>query len=115
MKSSTGEEKDKPRDRVAVVTDPETAEGFTLGGVETYSFMDERKAKEKIRLLLRDERTKVLVVNDEFLNDIDDRDRKIIESSLPPTVIPIPAAETGLSRHRRTSLLKVIRRASPQI
>ena len=115
MKSSTGEEKDKPRDRVVVVTDPETAEGFNLGGVETYSFIDERKAKEKIRLLLRDERTKVLLANDEFLKDIDDRDRKIVESSQPPTVIPIPAAETGLSRHRRTSLLKVIRRASPQI
>ena len=115
MKKSAGEEKQKPRDKVVVITDPETAKGFILGGVEVCSFLDVRKAREKIHLLLQDERTKVLVVNDEFLEDIDDRDREIIESSSPPAVMPIPAAETGLSRHRKSSLRKVIRRSASQI
>jgi len=115
MKKSAGEEKEKPRDKVVVITDPETAKGFTLGGVEVYSFLDVGKAKEKIHLLLQDERTKVLVVNDEFLKDFDDLDRKIIESSSPPAVMPIPAAETGLGRHRRNSLRRVIRRSASQI
>jgi vacuolar-type H+-ATPase subunit F/Vma7 len=115
MKSYPGQEKEKPRDRVVVLTDPETAEGFNLGGVDVYSFRDVRKAREKIQLLLTDERTKVLVVNNDFLKDVDDWARRIIESPAPPVVVSLPTAETGYGRERRSSLLRVIHRATSQM
>ena len=98
--------------KVIVITDPETADGFRLAGVDVVEAPTMEAAKEQISLLLDDENTGILAVNDSFFNAIDEKTRQKIDSIYRPIVIPLPVKETVETvGERRAYLSRLIHRA----
>jgi len=92
-----------------VVTDPDTAPGFRLAGVEVLEVPDMVEAGKLLpSLLLRDD-TGIIAVNEEFMRSLDDKMTEKIEKSYRPIIIPIPS---GAKRIDRTSYIEgLLRRA----
>src|SRR5665647_2179628 len=78
------------RNRIVVITDPATAEGFLLTGVDVQSFVDPREARDEIGRMLKDGSTEILVANDNFLDGVEDWVRQHMKSSSPPVLISLP-------------------------
>src|SRR5665647_2363466 len=78
------------RNRIVVITDPATAEGFLLTGVDVQSFVDPREARDEICRMLKDGSTEILVANDNFLDGVEDWVRQHMKSSSPPVLISLP-------------------------
>lgn len=98
--------------KVVVLTDPETADGFRLAGVDVYEIDSAEDAKQEISRLLEDDRTGILAVNEGFLAEIDDVIRERIEATYRPIVVSLPVKEkVGGVGERRAFLSKLIHRA----
>ncbi len=88
------------RNRIVVVTDPATAEGFLLTGVDVQSYVDPAEARKKVCHLLQDDTTEILVVNDNFLEGADEWVKHHLRSSSPPVLISLPVQQTkGRAAH----------------
>jgi vacuolar-type H+-ATPase subunit F/Vma7/RNA polymerase subunit RPABC4/transcription elongation factor Spt4 len=96
------------RNRIVVVTDPATAEGFLLSGVDVESFVDPREARDEVGRLLKDDTTEILLVNDNFLDGADDRVKQHMKSSHPPVLISLPVMRTR-GRASRASMQSAFR------
>ncbi|PKL59213.1 MAG: V-type ATP synthase subunit F [Methanomicrobiales archaeon HGW-Methanomicrobiales-4] len=98
--------------RVIVVTDPETSDGFRLAGVTVIECETQEAAQEQIRLLLDNEDTGILALNEAFFNGMDEKTRLKIDSIYRPIVIPLPVRETVETvGERRAYLSRLIHRA----
>jgi len=98
--------------KVVVLTDPDTAYGFRLAGVDVYEAEDPAEAKREINRLLEDENTGILAVNEGFLAAIDDRARSRIEATYRPIVVSLPVKEKlGAVGERRAFLARLVHRA----
>lgn len=94
------------------VTDPETADGFGLTPVETHIVNDSTEASKLIKDLLNDDTVGVIIVNDDFMADLDERTRKQIDRVYRPVVVPVPAKKTiHITDARRDYLASLIRLA----
>ncbi len=81
--------------RFIVVTDPDTAPGFRLAGVEVIEAADSLDAKKIIPpLLLRDD-TGIIAVNEEYLQLLDEKLMARIERTYRPIILPIPVHFKG--------------------
>lgn len=81
-----------------VVTDPETAPGFRLAGVEVVEIQpDEDAGKVIAPLLLRDD-TGIVAVNEEYVRTLDDKLMARMDKSHRPIIIPIPSGATRMDR-----------------
>lgn len=95
-----------------MVTDPETADGFRLAGVNVVEAENPDEALEKIKLLLDDPNAGILAVNEHFYNNIDEKTQEKIDSIYRPIVIPLPIKETvEMAGERRAYLARLIHRA----
>ena len=92
-----------------VVTDPDTAPGFRLAGVDVLEVPGPDEARKLLpSLLLRDD-TGIIAMNEEFMNSLDDKMTERIEKSYRPIIIPIPS---GARKMDRTSYIEgLLRRA----
>jgi V/A-type H+-transporting ATPase subunit F len=98
--------------KVVVLTDPDTAYGFRLAGVDVYEADDPAEARQQINRLLEDENTGILAVNEGFLASIDDRVRARIEATYRPIVVSLPVKEKlGAVGERRAFLARLVHRA----
>jgi V/A-type H+-transporting ATPase subunit F len=98
--------------KVVVLTDPDTARGFRLAGVDVYEVDDLDEAKAEINRLLDDDKTGILAVNEGFLIAVDDRVRDRIEATYRPIVISLPIREKlGAIGERKALLAKLVHRA----
>jgi len=98
--------------KVVVLTDPDTAYGFRLAGVDVYEADDPAEARQQINRLLEDENTGILAVNEGFLAAIDDRVRARIEATYRPIVVSLPVKEKlGTIGERRAFLARLVHRA----
>ncbi len=98
--------------KVVVLTDPDTALGFRLAGVDVYVVEDNEEAKREISRLIEDDRTGILAVNESFLSLIDDRMRNKIESIYKPIVVSLPVREKiGAVGERKAFLARLVHRA----
>ncbi|HEY5532324.1 MAG TPA: V-type ATP synthase subunit F [Candidatus Anoxymicrobiaceae bacterium] len=98
--------------KVVVLTDPETAHGFRLAGVDVREAKDGEEAKREINRLLEDDNTGILAVNEGFLSSVDERIQKRIESTYRPIVVSLPVKEKlGAVGERRAFLAKLVHRA----
>lgn len=98
--------------KVVVLTDPETAYGFRLAGVDVREAESLEEAKGEINRLLEDDKTGILAVNEGFLAAVDDRVKDRIEATYRPIVISLPIKEKlGAVGERRAFLTKLIHRA----
>jgi V/A-type H+-transporting ATPase subunit F len=98
--------------KVVVLTDPETALGFRLAGVDVHQAEDAEEAKRAINRLLEDRDTGILAVNESFLAAVDDRVRQRIEGMYRPIVISLPVKEKlGAVGERKAFLARLVHRA----
>lgn len=98
--------------KVVVLTDPDTAFGFKLAGVDVYQAEDPLEAANEINRLLEDDKTGILAVNEGFLADIDDRVKERIEATYRPIVVSLPVKEKlGAVGERKAFLARLVHRA----
>lgn len=78
-----------------VLTDPDTAAGFRMAGVETREAANVEEARRVLPGLLQDEEAGIIAVSEEFMQGLDDRLMTRIEQMPRPIVIPIPGRARG--------------------
>lgn len=76
--------------KFVVLTDPNTAAGFRMAGLEAYEAASVGEASHLLLSLLKDEDAGIIAVNEEFMEVIDERMNARIKRSYRPIVIPIP-------------------------
>lgn len=98
--------------KVVILTDPDTADGFRLAGVDVFEVEDADEAKREISRLLEDDRTGILAVNESFLAGLDERIQQRIESTYRPIVVSLPVkAKMGAIGDRKAFLARLVHRA----
>jgi len=84
--------------RMAVITDPETATGFRLAGVEVREAGSPQAALEQLRALLTLDYG-LVAVNESLLEGTEEERSRLLRDRDLPIVVPFPAAkavmETG--------------------
>ncbi|NYT16392.1 MAG: V-type ATP synthase subunit F [Methanomicrobiales archaeon] len=81
--------------KFSVVTDPDTAAGFRLAGVDVIEVRSMDEAKKIIpELLLRDD-TGIVALNEDYMQVLDDKILAKIEKTYRPIIIPIPVRKRG--------------------
>ena len=90
--------------KFVVVTDPDTASGFRLAGVDVLEAPTIEEAKRIITSLLFKDDTGIVAVNEDFIDAMDEKVMERIEKTYRPIVIPIP------SRARRVDRAEYIER-----
>lgn len=78
-----------------VLTDPDTAAGFRMAGVETREAANAEEVRRILPVLLQDEDAGIIAVSEEFMQGLDDRLTARIEQLSRPIVIPIPGRARG--------------------
>jgi V/A-type H+-transporting ATPase subunit F len=89
--------------RFLVVTDPESAPGFRLAGVDVVEAGSVEEARKIIPGLLYRDDTGIVAVNEEFMAGLDAKVLGKMERTHRPIVIPIPA---GAGRGERTGYVE---------
>jgi V/A-type H+-transporting ATPase subunit F len=98
--------------KVVILTDPETADGFRLAGVDVCEVEDVDEARREINRLLEDDKTGILAVNEGFLAGLDERVQQRIESTYRPIVVSLPVKEKlGAVGERKAFLARLVHRA----
>lgn len=77
--------------RMVVITDPTTAIGFRLAGVDTYGAEDASMAQDYLRRIIRQHDAGLVVINESFLNSLDADMRRHSEEGTIPVLIGLPA------------------------
>jgi V/A-type H+-transporting ATPase subunit F len=95
--------------KFVVVTDPESAPGFRLAGVDVVEAANLAEAKQVITTLSFRDDTGIVAVNQDFLESLDEKFMERIEKSYRPIIIPIPSRTREVDR---TSYMeRLLRRA----
>jgi V/A-type H+-transporting ATPase subunit F len=98
--------------RVVVLTDPDTADGFRLAGVDVEVVETPEAARTLLASLLDDDSAGILAVNEQLMTALDDRIRKKIDSIYRPIVVSLPIREKlEIGEDHRAYLSRLIRRA----
>jgi len=84
--------------KFVVVTDPETAPGFRLAGVEVLEVATLAEAMSIIPPLLFKDDTGIVAVNEDFMASLDDKLMEKIEKLHRPIIIPIPSRTRQIDR-----------------
>ena len=84
--------------KFVVVTDPDTAAGFRLAGVDTFEAAGPEDARGIIMALIRKDDTGIIAVNEDYLSLLDEKLRERLEKLHRPITIPIPSRTKGLDR-----------------
>jgi V/A-type H+-transporting ATPase subunit F len=77
--------------RFLVVTDPESADGFRLAGVDVVEVKGVEEARAILPDLLYRDDTGIVAVNEEFMAGLDAKLLGRIERTHRPIIIPIPS------------------------
>jgi V/A-type H+-transporting ATPase subunit F len=81
-----------------VVTDPDTAPGFRLAGVEVIEASNQEEARKAINALVFKDDTGIVAVNEEFIAALDQKLVETIEKTYRPIMIPIPSRVRRMDR-----------------
>lgn len=98
--------------KLAVLTDPDTADGFRLAGVDVYEAETNEQARKILAQLVDDDTSGIIAVNAEIMEAVDDRLQKKIDTIYRPIVISLPITEKlRVGEERGAYLARLIRRA----
>lgn len=98
--------------KLIVLTDPETADGFRLAGVDVRVATTGDDARRQLAALVDDDASGIIAVNEQMMAAIDDRLQKKIDSIYRPIVISLPITEQlQIGEDHRAYLSRLIRRA----
>ena len=89
--------------RFLVVTDPESADGYRLAGVDVVEAAGVEEARGIIPDLLYKDDTGIVAINEEFLAGLDPKVLAKIERTHRPIVLPIPS---GAGKEERTTYIE---------
>ena len=84
--------------KFVVVTDPDTAPGFRLAGVDVIEASNVEEAKKIIPSLLFKDDTGIVAVNEDFMASLDEKLMERIEKTHRPIIIPIPSRIRQIDR-----------------
>ena len=79
--------------KLVVLTDPDTADGFRLAGVDVEVVDSAREAREQLASLVDDDESGIIAVNERLMAAIDERLQKKIDSIYRPIVVSLPIRE----------------------
>ncbi len=98
--------------RLIVITDPDTALGFRLAGVEVAEVSAKEEAAERLLMLLRTKEPGIVIYNDEYRTGLPEKSQIELEESVSPVFYAIPVAQaTGGGEPREHYLARLLRRA----
>jgi V/A-type H+-transporting ATPase subunit F len=98
--------------KLVVLTDPDTADGFGLAGVDVVVAESQEDARRKLNALIDDDSSGIVAVNEAFMTDIDERTQQKINQTYRPIVITLPIREKlATEEDHRAYLSRLIRRA----
>ena len=81
-----------------VVTDPDSAPGFRLAGVDVLEASDLEEAKRIIPPLIYKDDTGIIAISQDLMAVLDDKLMEKIDKTYRPIIIPIPSRLKGISR-----------------
>jgi V/A-type H+-transporting ATPase subunit F len=84
--------------KFVVVTDPDSAPGFRLAGVDVIEASNLEEAKKIIPPLLFKDDTGIVAVSEDFMAALDAKLLEKIDKTYRPIIIPIPARIKGIER-----------------
>jgi V/A-type H+-transporting ATPase subunit F len=84
--------------RFVVVTDPDSAPGFRLAGVDVLEVSNLDEARKIIPPLIYKDDTGIVAISEDFMAALDQKLLEKIEKTYRPIIIPIPARIKGLER-----------------
>lgn len=84
--------------KFVVVTDPDSASGFRLAGVDVLEAPTVEEAKRIIPSLLFKDDTGIVAVNEDLMGALDEKVMERIEKTHRPIVIPIPSRARQVDR-----------------
>jgi V/A-type H+-transporting ATPase subunit F len=95
-----------------VLTDPETADGFRLAGVEVNVVDTPAQARKQLASLIDDDESGIIAVNERLMAEVDGRLQQKIDSIYRPIVVSLPIREKlEVGEDHRAYLSRLIRRA----
>ena len=98
--------------KLVVLTDPDTADGFRLAGVDVKVVDSEEEARKTLNSLIDDDTSGIIAVNEKLMAGIDERTQNKIDSIYRPIVISLPIKEKlEMGEDHRAYLSRLIRRA----
>jgi V/A-type H+-transporting ATPase subunit F len=98
--------------RVIALTDPETAMGFRLAGIETLVAREADEARRILEELLEKKEPGVVIFDENYLTAIPEKIHKRIEESLKPLFVPVPHVRSWQEGERKEEYLaRLLRRA----
>lgn len=96
--------------KLVVIANPEYAYGFRLAGVDVLEARDQEEARSKLLGAINDDRSGIVAVDEEFMNEMDDALTAKIERMYRPIVISIPTPKSikgaGTSRKYLARFIK---------
>ncbi len=95
--------------KYVIVTDPETAAGFRLAGVEVIEVSTPEEARKLIPPLLDADDTGIIGVSEEFMSVLDPELLARIDKTYRPIIIPIPGRAKKVMSE--TYIERLLRRA----
>jgi V/A-type H+-transporting ATPase subunit F len=84
--------------KFVVVTDPDSASGFRLAGVDVLEASSLDEAKKIIHLLIYKDDTGIVAISEDFMAALDEKLMDRIAKTYRPIIIPIPSRIKGLER-----------------
>ena len=98
--------------KLIVLTDPDTADGFGLAGVDVVVAESQDDARRKLNELVDDDSSGIVAVNEAYMAEIDERLQLKISQTYRPIVISLPIREKlHTEEDHRAYLSRLIRRA----
>lgn len=95
-----------------VITDPDTADGFRLAGVDVFVVDSPDEARKTLASLVDDDGSGIIAVNERMMSGIDERLQRKIDSIYRPIVVSLPIREKlAMGEDHRAYLSRLIRRA----
>jgi len=97
---------------LTVVTDPDTALGFRLAGVDVSDVGSTEEAAEHLLSLLRSRKAGIVIYNEEFRWGLPEKSLSEMEECLSPIFYAIPVSQaTGKGDTHEHYLARLLRRA----
>jgi V/A-type H+-transporting ATPase subunit F len=84
--------------KFVVVTDPDSAPGFRLAGVDVLEASSLDEAKKIIPNLLYKDDTGIVAISEDFMTVLDEKLLEKIAKTYRPIIIPIPSRIKGIDR-----------------
>jgi V/A-type H+-transporting ATPase subunit F len=95
--------------KFVVVTDPDSAPGFRLAGVDVLEVSGLDEAKKVIPPLIYKDDTGIVAINEDLMAVLDNRLLEKIDKTYRPIIIPIPSKVKDISR--RSYIERLLQRA----